>query len=154
MSGDHIEKTVHRLTVDESEEFTNVASSLVRQERLAVLPVPETNSLLSGNTTEIDDETKERRIKEMLATLDVARKTLPFFTLHSPEQNQSSQRQDLDQTEPEFDFSKGLDTKGVDGDNKDDEDGDPSSGVDGRVPESTADERGSQQSDRDDLYCY
>jgi len=56
--------------------------------------------------------------------------------LHSPEQDQSSQSQNLDQTEPEFDLSERLDTEGVDQDDEDDQDSDPSSTVNAVVPES------------------
>lgn len=46
-----------RLTVDETQELSEVARLLVRKESLAVLPVSETETFLSGNTTEIDDQT-------------------------------------------------------------------------------------------------
>jgi hypothetical protein len=46
------------LTVDKTQELCEVAgfSGLrVRKESLAILPVSETETLLSGNTTEVDD---------------------------------------------------------------------------------------------------
>lgn len=54
----------------------------------------------------------------------------------SPKQDQSGQGEDLDQTEPELDLSESLDTKGVDSDDEDDQDGDPGGRVDLGVPES------------------
>jgi hypothetical protein len=50
--------TLWLLTVDKTQELCEVAgfSGLrVRKESLAILPVSETETLLSGNTTEVDD---------------------------------------------------------------------------------------------------
>jgi hypothetical protein len=71
------------LTVNETEELPELALLLPRQESLPLLPVSETDTFLSRYTTEIDDQSK---------------------------QDQSGQSKDLDQTEPELDLSKGLDT--------------------------------------------
>ena len=86
------------LTVDETQKLSEVTGFLVRQESLAVLPVSETETFLSGNTTEIDDQTEERMT--MLGPGAARRQR----RLDLPEQDQSGQGENLDQTEPELDL--------------------------------------------------
>jgi len=52
------------LTIDESKEFTQVTGLLPGQESLSILPVPESETLLSGDTTEVDDKTTEAKLAE------------------------------------------------------------------------------------------
>lgn len=126
--GTHVGKESEDEGVDESKESTetNVVHNLVWLESSSICPVPETDSLLAWDTSEVDDETEE---------------------------NETSEGDDLDEGEPEFDLSEPLDTETIDSDDKlqevsghvtefevtltyCDEDSDPSGTVDALVPES------------------
>lgn len=88
--GSHVGEQGEDKSVDESEEFTEVAGPLVRLEGPSILPVPETDSLLTRNTSEVDDQTEE---------------------------DETGKGDDLDEGQPELDLSKPLDTETVDCDN-------------------------------------
>ena len=64
--------------IDETEELAQIAGGLPRSERLAVLPVPESEALLARHTSEVDNQTKE---------------------------DQAREREDLDEAEPELDLA-------------------------------------------------
>lgn len=105
--GTHVGEKGEDESIDESTELAEVTSDFVSLESSAVHPVGETDTGLTGDTSEVDNETDE---------------------------DEAGEGDDLDQREPEFNLAEPLDTQAVDSDDEDDKDSAPCGGVDGTVP--------------------
>jgi hypothetical protein len=63
--GTHVGEEGEDKGVDKAEELAEAAGLLVGLEGLAVLPVAESEALLAGDTSEVDDETEENQTGEV-----------------------------------------------------------------------------------------
>jgi hypothetical protein len=62
--GAHVGEQGENESVDETEELAEIACLLVGLESLAVTPVTETETFLTGNTSEVDNEAEEDETSE------------------------------------------------------------------------------------------
>ena len=110
--GNHLNTTVGESGVDEGREKTSEAADIANSDVLLhgtwVLPVAKAKSVVGWSTAEVNDQGKEK---------------------------QTDNGEDLDRSEDELGFSVDGYGKDVQSKNDDNDDGDPSSLVDGVVPE-------------------